>query len=100
MVIFRVAGAFPFLASSLLMCAAVVCEPSPAFAQTSESPGELRQDTEPGSSTPRSPEQAQENKQQPHAQDAAIEAGCRIRRVSHQTSTQESRIAHRVKTGP
>jgi hypothetical protein len=100
MVIFRVAGAFPFLVSSLLMCAAVVCEPSPAFAQTSDSPGELRQDTEPGSSTPRSPEQAQENKQQPHAQDAAIEAGCSIRGFSHETWTEASQFAHGLKTVP
>ncbi len=97
MAIYRITGAFRFLACSLLMCAAVVCEPSPAFAQTSDSSGELRQETEPGSSTPRSPEQAQENKQQP--QDAATEE-CSIHEFGRDTWTEASQFGHGLKTVP
>ena len=85
MAISRITGAFPFLACSLLMCATAVCEPTPAFLQTSDSSGEQTQETEPGPGTQRSTEQAQENKQQPHAQDAATDAGCNFHEFGRNT---------------
>src|SRR5258708_5666572 len=100
MVISRVAGAFPFLACSLLLCAAVVCEPTPAFALTSDSSGELTQETEPGSGTLQSLEQAQENQQQPQAQDAATEAGCSIHEFGRDTWTEASQFGHGLKAVP
>ncbi len=100
MAISRITGAFPFLACSLLICAAEVCEPTAAFAQTTGSSGELTQETEPGSGTPRSSEQAQENQQQPYTQDAATDAGCSIHEFGRDTWSEASQFGHGLKAVP
>src|SRR5260370_2357991 len=100
MAISRITGAFPFLACSLLICAAEVCEPTAAFAQTTGSSGELTQETEPGSGTPRSSEQAQENQQQPYTQDAATNARDTIHNFAHDTRTESTHFTHSLHTLP
>src|SRR6266436_1723314 len=100
MVISRITGAFKFIACSLLICALVVYGPRAAFAQTTDSSGELTQETKPGSGTPRSSEQAQENQQQPYTQDAATDAGCSIHEFGRDTWTEASRFGHGLKAVP
>ncbi len=100
MAISRITGAFPFLACSLLVCALVVYGPRAAFAQTTDSSGELTQETEPGSGTPRSSEQTQENQQQPYTQDAATDGGCSIHEFGRDTWTEASQFGHGLKAVP
>src|SRR5882724_12059089 len=100
MAISRITGAFPFLACSLLVCALVVYGPRAAFAQTTDSSGELTQETEPGSGTPRSSEQTQENQQQPYTQDAATDGGCSIHEFGSDTWTEASQFGHGLKAVP
>ncbi len=100
MVISRITGAFPFLACSLLVCALVVYGPTPAFAQTTDLSGELTQEAERGSRTPRSSGQAKENQQQPYTQDAATDAGCSIHEFGRDTWTEASQFGHGLKAVP
>ncbi len=100
MAIYRITRAFRLLACSLLICAAAVCEPTPAFPQTRDSSGEQTQETEPGPGAQRSPEQAQENRQQPHAQDAATDAGCNFHEFGRNTWTEASQFGHGLKAAP
>lgn len=100
MSIYRITGAFRLLAWSLLVCALVAYGPRPAFAQTTDSSGELTQETESGSGTLRSPEQAQENKQHPHSQDAVTGAGCSIHEFGRDTWTEAAQFGHGLKSVP
>ncbi len=85
---------------SLLICAAVVHGPRTSFAQTSDSSGEGPQNAEPRSGTVRFSEQAPENQQQPHAQEATKESGCSIRTFAHETWTEASQFGHGLKAVP
>jgi PAP2 superfamily len=100
MLIFRIRGAFPLSGCSLLVCALVVYGPRPAFAQTTDSSGEVTHETEPGSGTVRSSEQTQENQQQPQAQDAATDAGCSIHEFGRDTWTEASQFGRGLKAVP
>jgi hypothetical protein len=100
MVISRVAGAFPFLACSLLICAAGVYSPRPAFAQTTGSSGELTQETEPVSGPSRSLDQVRENQQQPHAPEAATDTACSVHGFFHETWTEASQFGHGLEAVP
>jgi hypothetical protein len=93
----RIRDPSPFLACSLLISAAVVYEPRSAFAQTSDSFLEVTQEAEPGSGTPRSSE---ENQQQPHAQEAVTDAGCSFVGFIHETRTEASQFGHGLKAVP
>ncbi len=99
-VISRITGTFRFLACSLLICAAVGHGPRPAFAQTAHSFGELTQEPEPGSGTPRASAHAPENQEQPSAQEAAKDAGCSTRGFVHETWTEASQFGHGLKAVP
>jgi len=100
MSIYRITGAFRLLACSLLICAAVVHGPRTSFAQTTDSSGERRPDAEPPSGTVGVSQQAPENQQQPHAQEAAKDPGCSIRGFSHETWTEASQFGHGLKAVP
>ena len=95
----RITGAFPFLACSLLICAAEVYGPEPAFAQTIDSFGELTQDSEPVSGTPRSLDQVREN-QQPSAPEAATDTVCSVHGFFHETWTEASQFGHGLEAVP
>ncbi len=84
MAIYRITDAFRILTCSLLMCAAVVHNPRTTFAQTVDSFGEPTQNAEPRTGTLGFSEQARENQQQPHAQEAAKDPGCSIRGFFHE----------------
>src|SRR5467141_2162356 len=88
MSIYRITGAFRFLSWSLLVCAILVYGPRPAFAQPTNSSGELTQETEPGFGMPRSSEQAQENQQQPYTKDAVTGARCSVHEFGRETWTE------------
>ncbi len=100
MVISRITGAFRLLACSLLICAAVVHGPRTSFAQTAYSSGERTQNAETPSGALGFSEQAEENQQQTHAQDAAKDPGCSIRGFSHETWTEASQFGHGLKALP
>jgi len=100
MAIPRITSSFPFLVCSLLICTAVVCNPRAAFAQTTDSSGELPQEAELRSGKPRSSEQARENQQPPCAQEAATGAGCSIRGFFHETWTETLQFGHGLKAVP
>lgn len=100
MAIYRITGAFRFLAYSLLICAAVVHGPRTSFAQTADSSADQTQNAEPLSGTVGFSEQARENQQQLQAQDVAKDAGCSIRGFSHETWTEASQFGRGLKDVP
>src|SRR5882724_7078336 len=100
MAIPRIPSSFRFLACALLICTAVVYDPRPAFAQTTDSSGELTQEAEPRSSTPRSSGQARENQQPSCVQEVAPDAGCSIHGFFHETWAETLQFGHGLKSVP
>lgn len=100
MAIPRIKGAFPFLGCSLLICAAIVYGPRPAFAQTTDSSGELTRKAQPISVTPRSSEQVRENQQQQYAQETLRDGGCSIRGFGHEIWTEVLQFGQGLKAVP
>src|SRR5260370_9551287 len=100
MAIPRITSSFRFVACSVLICTAFVCDPRPAFAQTTDSSGELTQEAEPRYSMPRSSGQARENQQQSCAQGAAPDEGCSIHGIFHDTWAETLQFGHGLKSVP
>ena len=69
------------------------------FAQRADSSNERTQNAEPPSGTPGFSE-LREYQEEPHAQVAAKEPGCRIRGFSHETWTEASQFGHGLKAVP
>ncbi len=100
MAIYRITGAFRLLACSLLICAAFVHGPRTAFAQAGDSSGERTQEAEAHSATPPSSEQALENLQEPHIEEAAEDPRCSIGGFFHETWTEATQFGHGLKAVP
>jgi hypothetical protein len=84
----------------LLICAAVVSGPTPAFAQASDSSAELTHETPPASDAHQSSDQASENQEPPNAPKSATDASCSIHGFTHDTWTEASQFGHGLKTVP
>ncbi len=98
--IYKITGAFRLLACSLLICAAAVHGPRTSLAQTADSSCERMQNTEPRSGTLGFSEQARENQQQPHAQEADTDAACSVRGFFHETWNEASQFGYGLTSVP
>jgi len=100
MAIPRITSGFRFVVCAVLICTALVYDPRPAFAQTTDSSVELTQEAEPRSGTPQFPHQPWENQQPSCAQEAATNGGCSVHGFFHDTWSETLQFGYGLKGVP